>query len=286
MAQSKQVWFGTEGAMQWIKAPATNMGRSRRNWESGTQFLNGGYSQISSDYSALSYSLAWNVVDSKTESIISGYANKAYGTGPIYFLDPFSYDSVMPLMWSAAHLTASDAPSLIRGYRPTKSRLTVNGAGFPTHAATYALSPGMPALETLVPVPRGYTLLYAAYGTATGTAGVRVDYNLNVPWYAIAPMLGTGDQTLGTGGYQAITNADGENDLVKFKLSGSGQLSLVGVHAQVVPMGQPGKIFDYYPLGKGNSGMRFEGTPQITSYSSLLDQQAMTATLVETGVWE
>lgn len=273
--------------MRWVKAPATNMGRTRRNWESGSQFLNGGYSHISSDYSALSYTMAWNVLDSETENIISGYANKAFGKGLVYFLDPFAHDNVMPLMWSAAYLTATDAPSLVRNYRPTTAPVTSNAANFPVQSANYALTTGMSTMETLVPLPRGYNMLYAAYGTTSGAAAVRVDYNLSTtPAFTNAPMLSTGNSTLGVSGYSALTNFNGENDLVKFSLTGEGQMSLVGVHAQVYPIEQGPKTFNYFPLGKGNSGLRFEGSPQITAYSSVLDQQAMTANLVETGAWE
>lgn len=270
--------------MQWIKAPATNMGKVRRAWESGTGFLSGGYSQVSSDYSALSYNMSWSVLDTETQDMILGYADKVYGTGLIYFSDPLTWSNVMPLNWAAAHLTATDAPPLLMDSRPTLSAVTINGARFPTQAATYALTALSVPTEAVIPIPPGHKLILAAFGTASGTARVVLAPTTGAPY--TVPMLSTANTTTGTGGYTVATNNDGENGFVRIYLSGVGQLSLVGVHAYLLPIAENAKTFPYYPMGKGNSGLRFEGSPQVTAYSSVLDQQALTAVLVETGAWE
>lgn len=288
MASDKKVWFGTRDLMQWVKAPATNVGTARRVWESGTGFLSGGYSQITSNYSALTYTMSWNVLDSETADTISGYVNKIYGDGLLYYSDPFSWSNVMPLSWSAAYLTATDAPTMIQDYRPTVSPVTVNGARFPTKAANYSLSNASVPNDIYIPIPQGHRLILAGYGSASGSARVEVRTFITGGNYATAlPMLSTASTATGTGGYMEVANVRGENDFTRLYLTGVGQMSLVGVHAYILPIDGPASTsFPYYPLGKGNSGLRFEGSPQITGYSSVLDQQAMTANLVETGAWE
>lgn len=284
MASGKQVWFGTRELMQWVKAPATNMGKTRRAWESGTGFINGGYSQVSSDYSALSYTLSWSVLDTETQDMILGYADKVFGTGVLYFSDPLSWSNVMPLNWAAAHLTATDAPPLVLDSRPMLTDVTINGARFPSKAATYALTALSVPVEAVIPVPPGFKLIMAAYGSATGTSGLTITPTTG-PAFSM-PMLSTANITTGTGGYTLVTNNAGENGFVEIRLSGVGQLTLVGVHAYLVPIAENAKTFPYYPLGKGHSGLRFEGSPQVTAYSSVLDMQALSANLVETGAWE
>lgn len=286
---SKKVWFGTRDLMQWVKAPATNMGRARRQWESGTGFLNGGQSLLSSNYSALAYTMAWSVLDRETENAISGYFEQAYGDGLLYFSDPFAWDNVMPLSWSAAYLAAQDAPSLVHDYRPTTSPVTINGAKFPTRMANYSVYVNDPenAPDVYVPIPRGYALRVGAFGTSTGYASITVRSEISGGNYAsTVPLFSPGLNTIGGRTYLEFRNTSGENDFVRFYVWGQGQLNLVGVHAFITPIDEEPRTYNYFPLGKGNSGLRFEGTPQITGYSSVLDQQAMSAVLVETGAWE
>lgn len=286
---SKKVWFGTRDLMQWVKAPATNMGRTRRQWESATGYLNGGQSLIASNYSALAYTLSWNVLDSETENTISGYHAQVYGDGLIYFSDPFSWDNVMPLNWSAAYLGAQDAPSLLHNQRPTTSALTVNAARYPTKMANYTvdLYSTDNVNDVYIPVPRGYSINVGAIGSTTGSAHIAMRINIDGPNYGTTvPFFSPDNSIIGGMTYRHIDNYAGENDFVRFYLHGTGQINLVGVHAFISKIGEEPRTYDYFPMGKGNSGLRFEGTPQITAYSSVLDQQAMTANLVETGAWE
>jgi hypothetical protein len=67
---------------------------------------------------------------------------------------------------------------------------------------------------------------------------------------------------------------------------GSGNLTLSGMIAQVLPTGAPAPMGDFIS-GKGHSGCRFApGSPSEQGYSAALDLRSLTATLIETGAWE
>lgn len=288
MATDKTVWFGTEGRMAWIKAPATGMGRTRAGWSAPAQLLNGGALQLSSAYSHLMYDLSWSTLDTPQRSVIKAYAAGLYGSGPLYFVDP-SAVNILPLSWSAPMLTGMDAPSLIRDRRPSLSNISgTTMPGLPLQYATYAMGGTYSARVLKVAVPRDMAVAFYGFGTATGTAVPQVKVRttpggvqnaLPVPLYPVSTMTVQS-------GVTAVTNFNGANDIVTLELTGSGSLTLAGLQAVLY---DPKDIFQpqtQYHIGEGNSGLRFVTPPAEQVYSSRLDLTGMTAQLIETGEWE
>ena len=288
MATDKSVWFGTEGRMTWIKAPASGMGRTRVGWSAPALLLNGGALQLSSAYSHLTYDLSWASLDTPQRTLIKGYAAGLYGSGPLYFVDP-SAANILPLSWSAPMLTGMDAPSMIRDRRPTLSDISGTVmAGLPSQYATYSIDATMSARVLRIAIPRGSGVALYGFGTATGTARVMAKVrsvpgggqtSLSVPLFAVST-------TTVQGGVLPVTNFNGENDIITLELNGAGTISLAGLQAITY---DPTGIFlgqTQYHIGEGNSGLRFSNPPTEQVYSSRLDLTGMTAQMIETGEWE
>lgn len=70
---------------------------------------------------------------------------------------------------------------------------------------------------------------------------------------------------------------------VTIRLSGTGALTLNSMTATI---GKATPTYTEFRPGEGNSGVRFDGTPQRTGYSSALDLESVSATFKEVGAWE
>lgn len=284
MATDKQVWFGTEGRMTWIKAPATGMTRSRAGWSTGMQYLNGGYMHVNSGATHATYSMNWPAIDAETRNTLMGYATKIFGDGLIYFVDPFS-KNILPENWAAPSLGATDGIPLVSESRPTLSPVTQSGMGLPTQAATYNITPLSPVRSVRIPVPRGYAVSAYGFGSLSGTANVVVQHKNNVDAdvttnFEIYPV-----STMQITSAPLVNNVLGENDLVTVTLTGTGSLLLAGLVMGVHKIDAPLEFPMYFPIGAGNSGLTFAGMPTVTGYSSRLDIESLSADLVETGEW-
>lgn len=276
------MWFGTQGYMQWVPCPTVDSAITREKWSTKTSYLNGGAYTRGSATSHREYVLDWGLDTRANIRKITDVANGIYGDGLTYFVDPFAADAnVAPLHWSFPALGAKDAPVLDGTYnRPSITPTISNGLGYPVQSAVYNVS-GTPTFGPWIPIPPGYTLWAGAHGSASGGA-VR-----------IVPTTGVGVEGAGTNLTMlpetsttrvnfslASTAANG----AYLRLGGSGQVIISGIIVQLLPTGTAPTTGGFI-AGSGNSGCRFDGTPREEFYNAAMDYVGLTASLVEVGDW-
>jgi hypothetical protein len=98
-----RMYFGTRNYMQWVVAPKINYEASKRGYVSAAGFVNGGQFVRRSASAAKGYNLSWELKPRDEIRTINDYADGVYGTGPIYFLEPFAMDkNLLPQYWATA----------------------------------------------------------------------------------------------------------------------------------------------------------------------------------------
>lgn len=190
----KRVYFGTKEKMSWVKAPSINMVRGVEKFGSSGTYTNGGGYVLGSAGSHENYDLSWSLTDSEDIDLVQMYYSGIYGSGLIYWSDPFvSHRNALPLGWSAPGLGAADAPTLFVGRKPTLVKTAANSIGLPVDTAVYVGSIGMQHREIWVPVPEGHSVAIGVIGSATGNGSVQYKKD-NGTWVAL-PFLAASTTT-------------------------------------------------------------------------------------------
>lgn len=300
----RAIYFGTQEYMRWIKCPNSGMGMNRVGWSANGTYLNGGGWSRKSTTTHYEPSLTWSFLNHIEMREIMDFYLGAHGPGPFYWLDPFTMGTnVLPVHWSVPRLAADDAPSLVRGRRPTLSTTLPNSISLPSQTATYELKPNDEFASTWIPNPVGFAVHVAAWGNSTGTAALLAG---NTPVTLTAAEVSEPIWT-------SVPDVSG----LDLTLDGEGLLSLAGVVVQVLPVGEtftyPGLMTgpdlltspslltsDTYSTnngqspraprflsGAGHSGCAVRGIPTPVGYSapSAVDYQSLTVEFTEVGAW-
>lgn len=277
---NKRMYFGTQELMSWVPCPAIEADISKTGWSTEGVFLNGGAYTRRSVTAHKRYQFVWNLASQEDVYSVLDYASGLYGSGLIYFLDPFAQSTnVLPAWWAAPRLQAEDAPPLVKGTnrRPTLVDTASNSYRYPTKSAVFTLAESDIVDSVYVPVPPGHEFHIGAHGSSTGTAELTITTDESVV-ASLTPMAVDTNVLTNT----VISGTTG----VTLSATGVGNLTLAGVIAQVLPVGSPAAIGNFVS-GRGHSGCQFIGEPVINGYSSpdALDKIGATATLLETGAW-
>lgn len=278
-----QMWFGTEEKMQWIDSPLAQPDESPRGWSSEQMFLSGAATVRHSYGGHKNYSFTWSDATSLQQvQTIMSYANGTYGRGPIYFIDPFTYETnVLPAHVAAPGLaTGYDSKPLLTDTRPSKVNSPVTVAsGLPVTSASYTIPNvgDVDSVKTFIPVPTGMSAYVGAIYNATGTAGLYV-----------TPVTAAGDGTPVKLTGLSFSTTDFVNhvfdDVIGIRLfiqKTSATASTVTINSVTVRIAEPGIL----PLvgtprhdaivktkwcgGQGNSGTRFVGKPSLIAYNGV-----------------
>lgn len=275
---ARDIYFGTQEYMQWVPAPAINMGRSMNGWNNNASSTNGAAFVNRSFGGHRVYDMQWSMNSHENLYSIHAYASGDFGQGLIYFLDPFATGTnIMPQAWASPWIAAGHGgPNLAGTYEaePTSVTSASNTQGYPVNSAVYTLA-GTETTRTLwIPIPPGYTLHLGAHGSATSTAAVSVtpDGSAEVD----LTLLGNNTTTL--------TNYTTAADGATIYFTGAGTLTLSAVVGFVLPTGTAAPTGTWRP-GEGNSGCAFSEHPKETGYSAALNLKAVTAQLTEVGSW-
>lgn len=283
----RHIWFGTRDAMRWVPAPAvSNYAGGAVNWSSRMQYLNGGAYVRNSYGSHREYSLSWNLRSQFELNVIVDYAQGMYGTGLIYWSDPFAmYTNVVPKDWATPYLAALDGANITDlDVRPTLTATSANVYGFPTQSAVITGVTGDKARKVYIPIPPGHDLLLGAWGsTNSGTIGMKAQQTnqtaVLMVWKPVNDMSMTNVRRFSGG-----TTGSG----IELWINGgtaAASATVTGVMGVIVKEGE-GVEWQQFQSGQGHSGCRFEGIPQSSPYSAALDKIGMSAKLVEVGAWQ
>ena len=277
-------YIGTRRKMFEVRAPSVNMPSSKQGFSSELQFLNGGASVRRSIASHKRYTLTWNAVERDDARVILDLADGVYGTGLIYWHDPFVADrNVLPQWWATPSQGGYDGLPLNGGQRGTLVPTPANNLLFPVESIEYEVSPNV-SRRVWVPVPPGYTAHVGVYGQ-NGTGGeVSVQGTLDGedsdPPTVLTLMDVTDDSRFNVS-FQHSSTLDG----IEIYLTGSGTVTLSGMMVQVLKDGETPETGNFIS-GQGHSGLTFLTQPTYTPYSAVFTRAGLAAEFVETGGWE
>jgi hypothetical protein len=272
----KDMWFGTQEYMQWVKAPDVSPDATGVGWAAQTQYLGGGASVRRSLINHKEYTLSWKMKNRLDVIKIKDYAEGVYGDGTIYWLDPFTMDmNVLPQMWATPWLGVESGIPLTGNYAPDVTTTPANDWGYPTRTAQYLVSPDDNKLTLYLPIPPEHTLWIGAKGT-DGTGGkVMV-----LPDTGLEQALTLLPVTAATRFNASFTGISG----VSIYLGGTGSINLSAMQAQVLPNGVTPELGRFIS-GQGHSGCSFADAPVTSPFNVAIDRIGLTVKLVETDAW-
>lgn len=280
--RASRMWWGTRDRMQWVACPNPSMPSSKVGWSTSANYLNGGAYVRSSTTAHREYELTWDTVSLEDARQILDYADRLYGDGPFYWIDPTAADvNVLP-QWFASPFQGLDDGPILNG-RVTRGESVAtpaNNLGYPTRSIRYDVNASTDTpIQVWVPIPPGYTAWVGAHGQ-DGTGGT-----LTVtPTTGPAPgtpvdltLLGVTDTTRFN---ETFTGVDG----ILLGLSGTGTVTLSGVMVQILKDGKTPEIGGFLS-GQGHSGCSFASQPEYVPYSAAFGTGSVVASLIETEGW-
>ncbi len=111
-----QMYFGNKGRMTFVKCPDTGMGMNGSRYSAEGVFLNGGAYVRNSATGHRTYDMSWNFLRADEKDDIRAYLDGVYGTGLLYFLDPFAMGrNVLPTCWASPGVAVDGGPRLVGG---------------------------------------------------------------------------------------------------------------------------------------------------------------------------
>lgn len=266
-----------------VRAPSINMPSSKQGFSDELLFVNGGASIRRSTAAHKRYTLTWNSVDRDDARVILDLADGLYGSGEIYWHDPFVADrNVLPQQWASPFQGAIDGVALNAGERPQRVTTVENSLNFPVFSARYNVT--TPNTKRVwIPIPTGYTAHVGIYGQ--DVSGGKM---LAIPTFEDGSFVEPQELTLlslsddSRFNYQ-VSSSSGYNGMF-LRLGGSGILTIAGMMVQVLPNGVSPETGGFIS-GQGHSGLSFATQPNYTPYSAVYTKAALAAQFVETGAW-
>lgn len=275
-------FIGTREKMIQMRAPSVSMPSSKVGWDNRIDYLNGGSTIRRSKAAHKNYTLTWNSIDRDEARKLLDVADGIYGSGYIYWHDPFTANrNVLPQWWASPMQGGYDGLPLNAGARGTLFPTAANNLDMPVESIEYTVTIGT-SRSIWVPIPMGYTAWVGAYG-ADGTGGTLVA----TPTFAggsegssdTLTLLDVSDDSRFTESYSsALYNG------VELRMGGVGTILLTAMMVQVLPTGTAPQTGAFIS-GQGNSGCSFATQPTYTPYSAAFDRVGVVAELVETGGW-
>lgn len=284
---NKQMWFGNQAHMQWVPCPQAGADYSAGGSAQSMGYLNGGAFRRQTLTAAKTYQLSWNLTSRESIRAITDYAEGVYGNGLIFWSDPFTMDqNVLTQSFATPSLGGYDGPTLDGSdERPELVATSANTLGYPTETAIYEMVSGEAGPRHWIPIPPKHTAWVGVHGTAgSGTAGIyitRTNGLNNTGSATLVPFTPVTSSTRVTTAVNATSTVNG----IKIYLSGSGTCNLTAIIVQILPTGQTPKTGGFIS-GQGHSGCAWDGMPAKEAYSSALDLAGLSASFVETGIWQ
>lgn len=284
--RKKRMWFGTREYMQWVACPNVDTPASKVGWSTSTNFLNGGAWARSSTASHKEYELTWDRVSRNDMVPIANYADRLYGDGPIYFVDPFTADyNMLPQYLASPFQLLDDGPPVLANNVDIEEVATpLNTLGYPTRSVRFTTTAETtPRRNIWVPIPPGHSGWVGVHGFgATGGAGV-----------TITPTVGAGTGADIAATILPVTSdtrvADevaGDGLFVSYEPGAPGDsITISGIIVQVLPTGTA-PTTGGFASGQGHSGCSFTEKPEYAPYSAAFGNGAVVASLIETEAWK
>jgi len=290
-----QVYFGNDKFQTFIEAPLSGLKATSSGYSSTTNLLNG-RSFVKRSYAASrTFSPSWvgsmnSTVLAESLNTIKDFADGLYGSGNIYWVDPYAATSnMMPPHWAAPMLDETDWPSLSATITPTFTANTYAN-NYPIKRAVYTLAPGHVDTKKLtLIIPSTHTLHFgwhssAAGGSSATGAGIRiVPYNLSgVAGTAVNPVSLLAGGTTRTNQTFAGSSVSRVEIFLASGSAGTTSAHLVAMIAQILPTGTSVASGGFIS-GRGTTALQFASPVEIEYYSSNINngQIGLSTTLTE-----
>ena len=275
-------YIGTKQHMFEVRAPSIDMPSEKQGFTNELLFLNGGASVRRSIASHKRYTLTWNAVDRDDARVVLDLADGVYGTGLIYWHDPFVADrNVLPQWWAVPSQGGYDGLPLNAGERGRLVPTPANTLRFPVESIEYTVELNK-SRRVWVPIPPGYTAHVGVYGQNGTGGGVQVKQTLAGDDVAAPTTLTLLDVTDDS---RFNASFSGNIDGIELSLTGVGTVTLSGMMVQVLKNGVTPETGPFIS-GQGHSGLTFLTQPTYTPYSAVYTKAGMAAQFVETGGWD
>lgn len=269
-----QIYFGTKDRMAWVKAPASGTSLDLESvFSIGTDVNGGGYA-LRGGASHRNPSFEWGASPSQDVYDITDYYSGVYGSGLLYWLDPFAMRSnVCPQDLTIPSKTGFR--SFLHGVTLTETTGSTAASGLPTRGLTLAPTLGTSNLalymnEISIPVPPGHVAWIRQYATAD-LFQVRVG--------------STSAQVNGRTAAATFT-AGANGDFLNIRYAG-----VAGTfYGLQITIGPSVVVPTKYSIGRGHSGCRFAAAPKISGITANLgDTGGLVGGSVqfkEVGLWQ
>jgi hypothetical protein len=277
-------YIGTKQKLFEVRAPSIDMPSEKQGFSNELLFLNGGASIRRSVASHKRYTLTWNAVDRDDARVVLDLADGIYGTGLIYWHDPFVSDrNVLPQWWATPSQGGYDGLPLNAGERGTLVPTPTNDLNFPVESIRYDVTE-FQSRRVWLPIAPGHTAHVGVFGEDGTGGGVQVRTTLkgeNTGAPNILTLMSVTDNSRFNATFTADANVDG----IELSLSGSGTVTLSGMMVQVLKDGETPETGGFIS-GQGHSGLKFLTQPTYTPYSAVYTRAGMAAQFIETGGWD
>lgn len=275
-------YMGTREKLFEVKAPSVGMPSAKTGFSSEINFLNGGTDIRRSVAASKRYTMTWNTMTRDEARPILDLADGIYGTGSIYWHDPFAADkNVLPQWWASPMQGLYDGLPLNADARGVEVATPANSLNMPIKSIEYDVVLGT-SRNVWIPIPSGYTAWVGAYGE-DGTGGTVVATPTTGPTTEGADfdltLLDVNDDSRFTESFSSASY-----DGVKLSLGGSGTVVLTALMVQVLKTGVTPQTGGFIS-GQGHSGCSFVTQPNYVPYSAAFDRVAVIADFAETGGW-
>jgi hypothetical protein len=292
---AKQLWFGVPTKkMQWVPAPLAGGEAINVGFVDSMLFENGGTAIERSSAFHKQYQFEFNAPLKGSEglNVFNKFASGFYGTGLIYFADPYIFESnVLPAHWASPGLVELGWPGISvhhNGYADTSA----NSYDQPLRSALFNLTDGTGAPEMpyrcIIVIPPTHTLHLGFSGSATGNGVVQVRPVNTDGTYASTSNLTLLDPTASTRMNATFAGSSYQAVEVYFTRSSSGAstLTIASAMAQLWPTGTTPTLTGGHIPGEGHTGLKFSDNARPETYSYINPpRKALSTTLTEVGAW-
>lgn len=287
------MWLATREYGQWVPCPRINMQAGKISWGTLSRYLNGGTYSRRSTAAAKQYTMEWGLKSRDELRPVLDFTDGFYGTGDLYFLDPFAMDkNVLPAHWAAGYINAVDGPLTAatiddwppssiapNPVRPDLVSLGSSTNGFPTSSG------GSRGQHTLfIPLPPGYSIHWSCHAPVAAAGGA-IEINVLTAGVVTSGPFFPSIEALTTNRLQSFsTFASAPHMGVEITLRGT--INYTGMMAQILPTGTLPNYTQAFKSGQGHSGLQVqEPGVEYFEYSSALDLVQASLGLVEVGSW-
>lgn len=294
---AKQIWFGIPGVkMQWCPAPKAGAQVSNAGYAQTVAFENGGADVVRSAQRRKQYTFnfAGPSKDLDGISTYTRYAAGFYGSGLIYFADPYAYETnLFAAGWSSPGLIEQGWENIYDA-TPTFSNTSSNTYNQPLRSATWSVTSSAGAVPATangvayIPIPPTHTLNIGASGSATGDAVLRVVPINTDGTSGTATDLTLLDATASTRMNATFSGSSYQAVKVYITRTGSASstITLTSLMAQLYKTGVTPSLPSSHIIGEGHTGLAFADEAIVENYTYIdPPRKGMNTTLIEVGAW-